>query len=100
MVRATRDTNLNKLWRLPDGRYLAGVHVVRDERAQCIARVFLARKDEKGEILTELAKMLPAVATFEDAMHVGREWALKLPGIFQFAPEDVEIRFMRQPQLG
>ena len=103
MVRDTRDIALNlyKLWRLPDGRYLAGVHVVRNERAQYIAQVYLARKDGAGGILTDLAKVLGAVGTSEAAMHVGREWALAhLPGIYQFPPEDLEIRLMRQPQLG
>ncbi|MDA0334265.1 MAG: hypothetical protein O2782_03775 [bacterium] len=74
---------------------------MRNDKAQYIAHVYLARKNGDGGILTDLAKVLPAVDTSEAAMHVGREWALAhLPGIYQFAPEDLEIRLMRQPQLG
>ena len=103
MVRDTRDVgnNLNKLWRQEDGRYLAGVHVVKTEKAQYIPTVYLARKDEKGEILTDLAMKLPAAATFEEAMAVGREWALEnLPKAYKFDPNDLEIRLMREPGLG
>ena len=90
MVRDTRDVgnNLNKLWRQEDGRYLAGVHVVKTEKAQYIPTVYLARKDEKREILTDLAMKLPAAATFEEAMTAGREWALEnLPRGLQVRPQ-------------
>ena len=43
-----------KLWRTKSGRYLAGVHIARNEMAEYIASVYIAH-DENGEILTELA---------------------------------------------
>ena len=49
----------NKLWRTRDGRYRAGVHVVKDEMAQYVSSAYLAR-EENGEILTDLMKTLPA----------------------------------------
>ena len=80
----------NKLWRTRDGRYRAGVHVVKDEMAQYVSSAYLAR-EENGEILTDLMKTLPAMMPSEDAMRAGREWALEnLPSIHRFAPEDLE----------
>ena len=85
-----------KLWRTKDGRYLAGVHITKNEMAQYIASVYFAR-DENGEILTELMKTLPSPMTSQDAMRAGREWALvNLP----YKIEDLEIRLLRQPRLG
>ncbi|MFP6646188.1 MAG: hypothetical protein VCF24_21905 [Candidatus Latescibacterota bacterium] len=68
--------------------------------AEYIASVYIAH-DENGEILTELAKTLPPMMTSQEAMRAGREWALEnVPSIYKLAPEDLEIRLLRQPRLG
>ena len=71
-----------KLWRTKNGRYLAGVHIAKNEMAQYVASVYFAR-DKNGEILTELMKTLPPMMTSQVAMRGGREWALEnLPSMY------------------
>ena len=89
----------DKLWRLPTGKYLAGVFVEADGYGRYTALVLLARKDERGGIISEQSKKLSG-GTFEEVAQAAREWALGFfPGLYGVRAEDFEVRLLRAPEI-
>lgn len=88
--------NRDRLYRTPDGRYLAGVAITQDALGRFVAEVFVARKGIKhGEIISLPALRLPPEATFENAARKAREWALtRLPRIFGFTSQDLAVELL------